>query len=244
MEFQTFPNEIVFFDLETTVPNKAGQHFHILEFGAIIVCPRKLEELESFTTLIQPKDLSVVSIRSSRSDGITRAKVTNAPSFEDVAEKIYGLLNGRIWAGHNIIRFDCVRIKEAFAAIGKAAPEPSGIIDSLGLLSDKFGKRAGNMKMASLAAYFGLGVQKHRSLDDVRMNLEESTLPNQLEGKWQSSSKIMTRSRSNYQIAQRAMPYSKGSLGKMTQNVKILLSKAQGNQTLQSLINHSHSLLR
>ncbi|KAF2618340.1 hypothetical protein F2Q68_00040210 [Brassica cretica] len=26
--------------------------------------------------------------------------------------------------------------------------------------------------MASLAAYFGLGVQKHRSLDDVRMNLE------------------------------------------------------------------------
>ncbi|EOA17274.1 hypothetical protein CARUB_v10005547mg [Capsella rubella] len=256
MEVQTFPNEIVFFDLETTVPNKTGQHFHILEFGAIIVCPRKLEELESFTTLIQPKDLSVVSIRSSRSDGITRAKVTNAPSFEDVAEKIYGLLNGRIWAGHNIRRFDCVRIKEAFAEIGKAAPEPSGIIDSLGLLSDKFGKRAGNMKMASLAAYFGLGEQKHRSLDDVRMNLEvlkhcatvlflESTLPHQLEGKWQSSSKIMTRSRSNYQIAQRAMPYSKGSsLVKMTQNVKNLLSKAQGSQTLQSLINHSHSLLR
>ncbi|ESQ53231.1 hypothetical protein EUTSA_v10026855mg [Eutrema salsugineum] len=255
MEIQTFPNEIVFFDLETTVPNKPGQHFHILEFGAIIVCPRKLEELESFTTLIQPKDLSVVSLRSSRSDGITRAKVTDAPSFKDVADKIYGLLNGRIWAGHNIRRFDCVRIKEAFAEIGKAAPEPSGIIDSLGLLSDKFGKRAGNMKMASLAAYFGLGVQKHRSLDDVRMNLEvlkhcatvlffESTLPNQLEGKWQSSSKIMTRSRSNYQIAQRAMPYSKGSLGKMTQNVKNLLSKAQGNQALQSLIKHSHSLLR
>ncbi|CAN6917536.1 unnamed protein product [Brassica oleracea var. botrytis] len=255
MEFKTFSNEIVFFDLETNVPNKTGQHFHILEFGAIIVCPRTLEEVESFTTLIQPKDLSVASLRSSRSDGITRDKVADAPSFEDVAEKIYGLLNGRIWAGHNIRRFDCVRIKEAFAEIGKAAPEPSGIIDSLGLLSDKFGKRAGNMKMASLAAYFGLGVQKHRSLDDVRMNLEvlkhcatvlflESTLSNQLEGKWQSSSKIMTRSRSSYQTAQRAMPYSKGSLGKMTQNVKNLLSKAQGNQALQSLIKHSHSLLR
>ncbi|CAN8328613.1 unnamed protein product [Cochlearia groenlandica] len=255
MEIQTFPNEIVFFDLETNVPNKQGQHFHILEFGAIIVCPRKLEELHSFTTLIKPKDLSVVSLRSSRSDGITRDKVMCAPSFEDVAEKIHGLLNGRIWAGHNIRRFDCVRIKEAFAEIGKDAPEPSGIIDSLGLLSDKFGKRAGNMKMASLAAYFGLGVQKHRSLDDVRMNLEvlkhcatvlflESTLPNQLEGKWQSSSKIMTRSRSNYQIGQRPMPYSKGSLGKMTQNVKNLLAKAPGNQALQSFIKHSHSLLR
>ncbi|KAF3545177.1 hypothetical protein DY000_02009191 [Brassica cretica] len=256
MEIQTFPSEIVFFDLETTVPNKTGQHFHILEFGAIIVCPRKLEELDSFSTLIQPKDISVVSLRSSRSDGITRAKVRDAPSFEDVAEKIYGLLHGRIWAGHNIRRFDCVRIKEAFAEIGKAAPEPSGIIDSLGLLSDKFGKRAGNMKMASLAAYFGLGVQKHRSLDDVRMNLEvlkhcatvlflESTLPNQLEAQWQNPSKIMTRSRSNKQIAPRAMPYSKGgSLGKMTQNVKNILSKAQGNQALQNLIKHSHSLLR
>ncbi|KAG8043179.1 hypothetical protein GUJ93_ZPchr0592g29118 [Zizania palustris] len=28
------------------------------------------------------------------------------------------------------------------------------------------------MKMASLASYFGLGKQRHRSLDDVRMNLE------------------------------------------------------------------------
>ncbi|KAF2531804.1 hypothetical protein F2Q70_00033589 [Brassica cretica] len=107
--------------------------------------------------------------------------------------------------------------------------------------------------MASLAAYFGLGVQKHRSLDDVRMNLEvlehcatvlflEFTLPNQLEGKWQSSSKIMTRSRSHRQIAQKAMPYAKGSsLGK---NVKNILNKAHGTQTLQSLIRHSHSLLR
>ena len=108
------------------------------------------------------------------------------------------------------------------------------------------------------------------------ISIQESTLPNQLEGKWQSSSKIMTRSRSSYQTAQREMPYSKGSLGKvivflhrlqaqqiyikillvlfffflifdsmqMTQNVKNLLSKAQGNQALQSLIKHSHSLLR
>ncbi|KAH0871817.1 hypothetical protein HID58_078839, partial [Brassica napus] len=47
------------------------------------------------------------------------------------------------------------------------------------------------------------------------------------------------------QIAQKAMPYAKGSsLGKMTQNVKNILNKAHGTQTLQSLIRHSHSLLR
>lgn len=139
--------KIVFFDLETTVPKRAGQRFWVLEFGAIVVCPQKLVELESFSTLIRPGDLSAVSLKSSRCDGITRETVAKAPSFEEVAEKIFNVLNGKIWAGHNIQRFDCVRIKEAFAEIGRPAPEPVGMIDSLGVLADKFGKRAGNMKV-------------------------------------------------------------------------------------------------
>ncbi|KAF5747374.1 hypothetical protein HS088_TW05G00095 [Tripterygium wilfordii] len=164
--------EIVFFDLETTVANRTGQRFWVLEFGAIVVCPRKLLELESYSTLIRPTDLSVAALRSGRCDGITLQAVANEPSFEEVADKIFSMLNGRVWAGHNIQRFDCVRIKEAFAGIGRAAPMPVGMIDSLGVLTEKFGRRAGNMKMASLAAYFGLGQQKHRSFDDVRMNLQ------------------------------------------------------------------------
>ncbi|KAL7223452.1 hypothetical protein ACSBR1_024987 [Camellia fascicularis] len=199
--------EIVFFDLETTVPNRVGQRFWVLEFGAIVVCPRKLIELESYCTLIRPGDLSVVSVKSSRPDGITQQAVKNAPLFEEVADKIFSILDGRVWAGHNIQRFDCVRIREAFKDIGRPAPRPSGMIDSLGVLTDKFGRRAGNMKMATLAAYFGLGQQKHRSLDDVRMNLEvlkhcatvlflESSLPNVLNGKWNGSPTVTTRSRS------------------------------------------------
>ncbi|KAL9274228.1 NEN2-like protein [Drosera capensis] len=62
--------------------------------------------------------------------------------------------------------------EEAFEAIGRPPPEPKGTIDSLALLTQRFGRRAGNMKMATLATYFGLGQQTHRSLDDVRMNLE------------------------------------------------------------------------
>ena len=139
--------EIVFFDLETTVPNKAGQRFWVLEFGAIIVCPRKLVELDSYSTLIRPKDLSAVALKSGRCDGITREAVANAPAFEEVADKIFTILNGRIWAGHNIQRFDCVRIKEAFAEIGRPGPMPVGMFDSLGVLTEKFGRRAGNMKV-------------------------------------------------------------------------------------------------
>ncbi|OIW18213.1 hypothetical protein TanjilG_31333 [Lupinus angustifolius] len=270
----TNPPEIVFFDLETTVPKKAGQRFHVLEFGAIVVSPQKLSEIESYTTLIRPKDLSVVSARSSRSDGITREAVKNAPCFEDVAERIFSILNGRVWAGHNIQRFDCVRIKDAFGEINRPAPEPVGMVDSLSVLTKKFGRRAGNMKMATLASYFGLGQQKHRSLDDVRMNLEvlkhcatvlflESSLPNTMHSKWYESSKIMTRSRTNAKPPcreessrkspptslslgyQRTAPYAaRGSLGKMTERVKGLLFKAHVQQPLNQLLKHSHSLLR
>ncbi|KAE9602826.1 hypothetical protein Lal_00049766 [Lupinus albus] len=261
--------EIVFFDLETTVPKKTGQRFHVLEFGAIVVSPQKLSEIESYTTLIRPKDLSVVSASSSRSDGITREAVKNAPYFEDVAERIFSILNGRVWAGHNIKRFDCVRIKDAFDEINKPAPVPVGTIDSLGVLTKKFGRRAGNMKMATLASYFGLGQQKHRSLDDVRMNLEvlkhcatvlflESSILNTMHSKWYGSSRIMTRSRTNAKSpcreeSSRKSPPTSLSLGyqrttpyaaRMTESVKGLLFKAHGQQPLNQLLKHSHSLLR
>ncbi|KAK4366778.1 hypothetical protein RND71_014658 [Anisodus tanguticus] len=290
-------SEIVFFDLETNVPSKPGQKFWVLEFGAMVVCSRKLVELESYCTLIRPGDLSVVGLKSGRTDGITRKAVADAPSFGQVAEKIFSILDGRIWAGHNIQRFDCVRIKAAFAEIGRPAPVPVGIIDSLGVLSEKFGKRAGNMKMASLAAYFGLGEQKHRSLDDVRMNLEvlkhcatvlflESSLPDLSIRNWQGTSSITTRSRSQVQNLpsspvdkwqnnpassittrssrgklpcreetsrksppastsalgyQRAVPYARQSLGKVTAGVRNLFCKAQ-NKPLNTLLKHSSTL--
>ncbi|KAI3451124.1 hypothetical protein Pfo_007789 [Paulownia fortunei] len=280
--------EIVFFDLETTVPNRTRQRFWVLEFGAIIVCPRKLVELESYSTLIRPGDLSAVGLKSGRCDGITREAVAKAPLFEEVADRIFNILDGRIWAGHNIQRFDCVRIKEAFADINRPAPVPAGIIDSLGVLTEKFGRRAGNMKMATLAAYFGLGQQKHRSLEDVRMNLEvlkhcatvlllESSLPpSALNGQWHSNPRVTTRSRSLLKSSlsvsgglnekpsenkgksicreetsrrsppstsvahQRAVPYARESLGKMTARMKNVIS----NATLNNLLKHSQSLIR
>lgn len=154
------------------MPNRTGQRFALLEFGSILVCPKKLVELESYSTLLRPNDLSLIGPLSVQCNGITREAVVSAPSFSDVADKVFDILNGRIWAGHNILRFDCPRIREAFAEINRPAPEPRGTIDSLALLTQRFGRRAGNMKMATLANYFGLGQQSHRSLDDVRLNLE------------------------------------------------------------------------
>ncbi|XP_066385487.1 protein NEN1-like [Miscanthus floridulus] len=165
--------EIAFFDVETSVPQRAGQGYALLEFGAILVCPRRLVEVASYATLVRPADpVSAVSAASVRCNGITRDAVSGAPPFRDVADAVYNLLNGRVWAGHNIVRFDSARIREAFSEIGRSPPQPKGMIDTLPLLTQRFGRRAGDMKMASLANYFGLGKQRHRSLDDVRMNLE------------------------------------------------------------------------
>ncbi|KAL0381605.1 UNVERIFIED_CONTAM: protein NEN4 [Sesamum angustifolium] len=227
-------------------------------------------------------------VRSGRSDGIIREAVAKAPSFDEVADKIFDILDGRIWAGHNIQRFDCVRIKEAFAEINRPAPVPVGIIDSLGVLTEKFGKRAGNMKMATLADYFGLGQQKHRSLEDVRMNLEvlkhcatvlllESSLPpSLLNAQWHNSPSVTTRSRSLLQSNrdtlnnkpsptrgkssnkeetsrkspastssthhQRAMPYARQSLGKMTDGVRNILRYAK-SRPLNNFLKHSRSVI-
>lgn len=139
--------EVAFFDVETTVPTRPGQGFSILEFGAILVCPRKLIEQETYSTLVRPTDLSLISTLSVRCNGITPEAVTSAPTFAEIADKVYGILHGRIWAGHNILKFDCHRIREAFAGINKPAPEPRGIIDTLALLTQRFGRRAGDMKV-------------------------------------------------------------------------------------------------
>uniref|UniRef100_A0A0E0M7J9 Exonuclease domain-containing protein n=1 Tax=Oryza punctata TaxID=4537 RepID=A0A0E0M7J9_ORYPU len=164
--------EIVFFDVETSMPWGPGERRTLLEFGAILLCPRQLVEVaRPFVTLVRPTDLGVVTEALERK-GITRDALEYAPPFCDIADNIHDVLHGRIWAGHNIDLFDSKIIREAFAEIGRSPPEPKWMIDTLPLLTQTFGRRAGNMKMANLADYFHLGPQIHRSLDDVRMNLD------------------------------------------------------------------------
>ncbi|WOL06818.1 protein NEN4 [Canna indica] len=264
-------DEIVFFDVETTAPAADGRRLWLLEFGAILVCPRKLVEVDSYCTMIRPADLSVVSPK--RFSGLTREVVAAAPTFEEVADRIFDILNGRVWAGHNIQRFDCHRIKEAFADIGRPPPEPKGLIDSLSILTHGFGRRAGDLKMATLASYFGLGQQKHRSLADVRMNLEvlkncatvlllESSLPQVYPNRSLGSQGMITRSRANGRQScgvdeacrksppaasvgsHRTSPYKKDKLGKVVERAKEALRSARGTTPLNTLLRHSRTLLR
>lgn len=109
-------SEIAFFDVETTVP-KRGERFAILEFGSILVCPKKLTELQSYTTLVQPADLSLISTLSVRCNGISRNDVVLAPLFSDIADTVYDILHGlnyKYIKSANLSGFKCQKIKAFF----------------------------------------------------------------------------------------------------------------------------------
>ena len=80
---------IVFFDLETTMPPDRT----IIEFGAILVCPRKLVEKSCYSTPVRPDDLSIIT-PDFESKGITLDNVANAPFLVEIADRIFNLLHG------------------------------------------------------------------------------------------------------------------------------------------------------
>ena len=86
--------EIAFFDLETSVPQRPGQGYALLEFGAILVCPQRLVEVASYATLVRPADLGVVSAATVRCNGITRDAIAAAPPFLAVEDAVYDILHG------------------------------------------------------------------------------------------------------------------------------------------------------
>ncbi|GJP30568.1 hypothetical protein CLOM_g3818 [Closterium sp. NIES-68] len=163
---------IVFYDVETTVPAARGERHEMLEFAAVELEIAGFYETSSYSTYLRPPEGVHISRRTVEINGITSDTVRNAPSFREVSDKIHELMDGKIWAGHNISRFDNARIREAFSSLDRAPPAPAGVVDTYDLLRREFGTRAGNLKMASLGAYCGLGQQVHRAMEDVRMNID------------------------------------------------------------------------
>ncbi|XP_037480505.1 protein NEN4-like [Triticum dicoccoides] len=162
----TKKREMVFFDVEATQSLSLPGECSLLEFAAILVCPRRLVEVSSYSTLIRPDDASA--------DGGVLSASSGAPSFEDVFPDIFELLDGRVWAGHGIRRAGYPRMREAFAAFGLGAPEPVGVVDSLDVLLAQ-GVEDEEAAAAALAEHFGIGARRARGLrclDGARVSLE------------------------------------------------------------------------
>lgn len=161
--------QLVFWDLETTIPSHSGQAQEIIEFGSLSVDPCTFAELSTYQTLVHSL---LITQRSVDCNHITAAMVSDAPSFAQVASAIFRALDGHVWAGHNLAQFDIPILEKAFARAGLPPPRPLLVIDTLLFVRRRYKGRTQDLKLATLGARFGLGVEAHRSLEDCRMNLD------------------------------------------------------------------------
>jgi DNA polymerase III epsilon subunit-like protein len=158
---------VVVVDTETTIPEGAVRTYDLLEFACIRVSLANLAELGAYSTLVRS---SRVTARSEAANHISAAMVAQAPAFAEVAPMIYGLLHGRIWVGHNVVKFDHPRIAEAFDRAGLEPPVPRAMVDTLLFARHHFRGRAVSQKLGDLAAYFGIDTTGcHRALADCRL---------------------------------------------------------------------------
>jgi DNA polymerase III epsilon subunit-like protein len=160
---------LVVLDLESTFPGRKGSHAQILEIGILEVNPQGLFEVGAYCTLVHPSSLSAVTKKCY----LTQDQVASAPSFADVADRVYDTLHGRIVMGHNITAFDLPLLNRAFETIGHRLPVLAGVVDTYTLVrASPFSNRAGNNTLDALSRYTGGGAIAHRALSDCRATLE------------------------------------------------------------------------
>ncbi len=98
-------------DIETT---GGSAHWHKITEIAIFLHNGK-QVIDSYQTLINPQRTIPANITALT--GITNAMVSNAPTFEDVAEIIYEFTKDSIFVAHNV-NFDYSFVKKEFEHLG------------------------------------------------------------------------------------------------------------------------------
>ena len=101
---------LAFVDLETT--GATASKDRITEIGIILLDGENVEE---WSTLVQPE--ARIPSHIERLTGITNEMVTDAPRFNEVAQTVLRLLDGRIFVAHNA-RFDYAFLKQSFLREG------------------------------------------------------------------------------------------------------------------------------
>ncbi len=100
-------------DIETCGGKFEYRRGHVIEICILI--HDGLSVIEKFSTLINPQ--CYISPTFVRISGITNEMVEGAPTFAQVAKKIWDMTEGKIFVAHNV-GFDYGFIKEEFASMG------------------------------------------------------------------------------------------------------------------------------
>ncbi len=150
-------------DIETTGGSPAGN-----AITEIAICITDGNEVfEEFSTLINPQKniphyITVLT-------GITNEMLEDAPLFEEVADQIYELFEGKVFVAHNV-NFDYSFIKAAFDRLGTSFNQNK-------LCTVRYTRKMfpglTSYSLGALCTHFGLfNDNPHRALNDTRMALE------------------------------------------------------------------------
>ena len=75
-----------------------------------------------------------IPIDASNIHGITNDDVRDKPPLSSVADELAELIDGAILVGHNVRNFDFQMLKTEFLRMGRLAPQPKAIMDTLELV--------------------------------------------------------------------------------------------------------------
>jgi len=108
---------LVSFDLETTGLDVKNDR--IVELSCIKLNPNLSRE----TLTMRVKPGIPIPEAASRVHGISNADVANAPSFEEIADRLAEFMEGSDLTGFNIERFDLPLLRNEFARVDRVFPE-------------------------------------------------------------------------------------------------------------------------
>ncbi len=129
---------IAVWDLETTLPEDGSVDCDIVEFGVLLVDPASLTIKQEYSSLVQSDR---VSAASQAVNGIGPDSLRQAPRFSDLAQRIHQLLDGQVWAGHNLEQFDIPVLNRAFQQFKADPPLALKVLDTYRLFGDWLRRR-------------------------------------------------------------------------------------------------------
>lgn len=150
-------------DIETTGSHAGGSR--ITEVAIIVVTGSKI--LEEYHTLVNPQIPIPLAIQSLT--GISNHMVNDAPVFNEVAEDIYHLLQGKIFVAHNV-SFDYSFIRRELKEAGYdwQAPKLCTV-----RLSRKIFPGHPSYSLGNICKYLNIPIiDRHRALGDTKATVQ------------------------------------------------------------------------
>lgn len=150
-------------DIETTGSHAGGSR--ITEIAILIHNGKKV--IEKYQTLVNPQCFIPLTIQSLT--GITPEMVEDAPVFEDIAEDVYHLLQGKIFIAHNV-NFDYTFLTKELKQAGYDWQSPKLCTVRL---SRKIFPGHKSYSLGTICTHFGITIAgRHRAMGDAEATVK------------------------------------------------------------------------